>query len=825
MPSPIRRSPSLQDYALDLSQDVHYGLRGLFRSPGFTLVAVLALGLGIGVNTAIFSLVNAFFFKPLPVDNQEQLVQIYPRDPNAPSETQLSYPYYLDLQEDNPVFSGLLSYQFVQMGLTQDANQQRVFGQIVTGNYFRVLGVRAALGRTFLPEEDRIPERYPVVVLSHAFWERLGGDRRLVGQNLTLNNTAFTVLGVAPVDFRGTDVGGAPDFWVPMMMYERVLANRSLQSRSNLWLYMLGRLKPGVTLSAARAAMNARALHLAEAFPTTDQDRKLRLVPLGESRLKLLGSAGNLTLVSVLLTVVVGMVLLIACANVANLVLARAASREQEIAVRLALGASRGRLTRQLLAESLLLGSLGGGVGLGLAVLTSRLSSSFTLPVGVALALDTRLDGRMLAFTLVLSLLSGLLFGLAPARQAARTQLVSALKVQMGNTGLSLRKLGLRQFLVIAQVALSLVLLVGASLFLRSLQNAQAINPGFQADRSVTLTLDLRTAGYTRERGQVLYSRLVERIQSLPGVEVASMAQFLPLSFRGSTLAVTVAGVTPVSKPIPVSVNTVSPGYLRTMGIPLLRGRDFTSQDTGTGRRVAMISEAMARRFWPRQDPVGERFTASGRSVTVVGVVADIMFRSLGEVPQPFFYMPLAQQYRPEVNLQVRMVGAPAALLATLRREVQEIDPGLAVFEAKTLSAQLDLALWPARIGAALLGTFGLLALVLATLGIYGLMAYSVNRRTRELGIRIALGARQSDILRLVVGQGMTLVLAGLILGLIGASVLSHLLASFLYGVSAFDPVTLGLTSLILGNVALVACGLPALKAARTNPLVALRYD
>jgi predicted permease len=820
-----------------LWQDLRYGARMLLKTPGFTALAALSLALGIGANTAIFSLVDKALIRKLPVEEPERLFVVNAsRGPGV--STTSNYPDFVDYRDRNEVFEGLVCYYQRALTLSERGQAERIQGMIVSGNYFTALRVRPAPGRGFLPEEDKTPGAHPVVVLSYGLWQRrFGADPGLMGKVVNVNGYPFTVVGIAPPEFTGTIASSPPDVYVPIMMLGQVLpsSNPDLlfgpRSRSSGWLQVLGRLKPGVSREQAAAAMTTLGSQVARAHPNADGSLRVEPKFLIED-----GSRGHTNLLRdirfplQMLMATVGLILLIACANVANLLLARAGARRKEIAVRLAVGASRGRLIRQLLTESMLLATLGGGAGLAMASSISGLIVSFTPPNTFStLTLDNRLDWRVLGFTLVNSLLTGILFGLAPAVRASRPDLVSALKDESTLLGNRVRRLSLRNLLVVGQVALSLMVLVGAGLCVRSLQNLQAIDVGFDPAKVLVMSVDVSLSGYSKERGLQFYSELLERIQRLRGVEAVSLATQVALGdgFGGTMRA---EGYAPkAGEDLSSDFNQIGPDYFRTMKIPLLDGREFSPSDTTTAPPVAIINEEAARRFWPGQSPVGRRVIvgrAPDESVReIVGVVKDSKYRRLTEELRPAVFTPFLQRYRGDMSLHVRTTGEPGAMIAAVRSEVQALDTNLPVYNIRTLEEQKNSSLYTSRMAATLLSVFGLLALGLAAVGLYGVMAYAVNRRTREIGIRMALGAQSRDVLRQALVEGMTVVIIGLALGLGGAVAAMRLVKSFLYDVTATDPLSFVGAALLLAGVALLANYLPARRAARTDPLVALRCE
>jgi macrolide transport system ATP-binding/permease protein len=810
--------------------DLRYAFRTLAKSPAFTAVALLTLALGIGANTAIFSLVNAILMRPLPVVDPDQLVSLSLVNREGSGLGLLSYPDYKDLRDRNQVLAGLAAYRFAPVNLGRNGSNERVWGYLASGNYFDLLGVKAARGRTFSPEEDRAQGVHPVVVLSHGcFQRRFGGDSDIVGQTILLNGRPFTVIGIAPEGFTGTERIITPEIWVPSMMQSSIdPAAGGLDSRESAQWFTVGRLKPAVKVASAQAELNALAGQIVRDSSPTNEGKTVQLNPPGlvipQARAPALGLAA-------ILMVTVGLVLLIVCANLAGLLLARATERRKEIAIRLALGASRGRLVRQLLTESMLLAVSGGVVGILLAVLMANLVVALKPPLEIALTVDLELDYRVLGFTLALSLSAGVILGLFPALQSTRVDVAPALKDENALSGY--RRSRIRSGMIVAQVALSFVLLIAAGLIVRSLQHAQALGPGFEIENGVVMSVNPSLNGYGEERAQEFYRQMVARAETLPGVSSASVTLFFPLSLHYLGVSIHVEGQEPPrGAGFPEGMQgSVGRNYFSTMGIRLIAGRDFTEQDTKDSAPVAIVNETFARRFWPNQTAVGERFATEddGPLIEVIGVAADGKYFSLSEDPRLFVYRPLAQAYvGGGVNdgiLIVRAVADPTAVIPALRTLIQELDPNLAVFDVKTLGEHMRLSLFPLRVGATVVGSFGLLALALAAIGIYGVIAYAVNQRRHEIGIRMALGATARDILSLIVGNGLRMILAGMILGAAASLALSGLLASLLLGVSATDPVTYTFIALLLISVGLLACYFPARRATKADPLTALRHE
>ncbi len=809
----------------DLWHDLRFGARMLMKQPGFTLIAVITLALGIGANTGVFSLVNTVLLRPLPIAQPERVFEVTPLREGADIGL-TSYPVYKDFRDRNDALESLAAYRFTPMSLSRNGNNERVWGYLVSGNYFDLLGVRAVQGRMFTQEEDRAPGAHPVVVLSHGCWQRrFGGDPNLIGQTITINNYSFTVVGVAPPEFNGTALIFTPEIYAPLNMGKQVEpGSRWLENRGNGSLMLLGRLKPNVTAAQAKSAFDTLATQIRREQPN-DDDLHFSFSPPGlivpMLRNATLGFAGALL-------VIVGLVLLIACTNLANLSLARAAQRRKEIAVRLSLGATRGRLMRQLLTESVLLALAGGALGWLLASGMVGLVKAFKPPVDFALTIDLKVDWRVLVFTTLVSLVTGLLFGLLPAWQATKPDLVPALKDEAG--GGRFRRAWLRNALVVAQVALSLVLLAGAGLIVRSLQQTQTDGPGFDIEQTVTASVDLDLQGYDRARAKAFQKQLLARIEAIPGVRSASLTGTLPLNLDRSSAGIYAEGQPFTrSADLPeILTNEVWPRYFETMGIPLLAGRDFTMQEDNENVRPVIVNETFARRFWPGQSAIGKWLSFSGPDQPhwdIVGVVKDSKYWSLGENPQPYVYFPMLRDGEGDAALVARTSGDPQSLINVIRHEVRRLDANLPVYDAKPMREHMRLSLFPLRAGALVAGSFALLALALAGLGIYGVMSYATEQRTRELGIRMALGAQGSDVLRLVMRQGLRLALTGLALGLAGALAVTRLMKSVLYGVSATDAVTFAGVTSLLALIVSLACYFPAQRVTKIDPLKALRHD
>lgn len=809
-----------------LWQDLRYSLRMLMKRPGFTFVVVATLALGIGANATMFTWIKAVLLAPLPgIERPEELVEIWGATRNN-SALSSSYLDYLDFRNRNEVFAGLVAHQVVPLNLGRGGKPERVWAAIVSGNYFEVIGVKAALGRTFLPEEDQTPNAHPVVVIGHALWtRRFGADPNIIGRTVTLNEHDFTVIGVAPRDFRSTYAGFALDAWTPVMMKDQVARPHfSLTDRGSRWLMVTGRLKPGKTVAQAQANMATIAHQLEQSYPNTNER-------LGVDAYSLMQSPTSLRHMMrpglTMLMAAVAVVLLIACANIANLLLARAASRRKEISVRLALGAGRWRLVRQMLTESLVLASLGAVFGLALAFWTARFLTPFLPPYGMSVSFDTRPDAAVIGFTVVVTVVTAVLFGLAPTLQSSKPDLVGTLKDSSATLGRGRRGVPLRQALVVIQVALSMVALISAGLFIRSLREASTANPGFDAKGVLLASLDPFLSGYDDNRGREFYRRLVERVATVPGVQSVSLARRPPLTLSGIAFAaVTIDGYAPAKdEDMRLNYETVGPKYFQTMRIPLLSGRDFDERDNERAPGVVIINETMARRYWADGNAIGRQIRLNKDWLKVIGVARDVKQRRLSEPPQPFLYLPLLQDYRSNMILVVRAAVDPGLVLHSVQAEIASLDPEMPLFDVKTLEEHIGTSLFLPRMAATLLSIFGLLALSLTAIGLYGVIAYSVSQRTRELGIRISVGAERRDIYRLILGQGLKLSIVGLLGGLVAALTVTQLMANMLYGVSATDPTTLISIAILLMGVTLLACYFPARRATKVDPTIALRPE
>ncbi|MGC0774078.1 MAG: ABC transporter permease [Candidatus Acidiferrum sp.] len=816
----------------NLWNDLRYAFRMLVKSPGFTLVAVLALGLGIGANTAIFSVFNGMLWRPLPVRDPQHLVVLAAKTRDFQFPLNLSYLDFQDYRRLKSVFSDLVAYSPSPVNFGAQGRPERAWVDLVSGNYFSALGIEPALGRTFAPDEGWVQNKDPLVVLSYKFWQkRFGGDHGVIGQTVQVNNHAFTIIGVAPERYVGAYYFLEPDFYLPLTAMGIVdpAESDALTRRSASFLRVLGYLKPGVTPAQAMAAAQPLDHRLAQDFPDSHKGFSLLVLPELKARPEP-GLGGFMSTAVIVFMLLVGLVLLIACANVANLILARANGRRKEFATRVALGASRWRLARQLLTETVLLSACGGVLGMVFARWAGMALTSIHIPTDVPLRLfDLRMDWRIFSFAFLAALLTGVVAGLVPSLQASRTDLADTLKAGGRSGGSSAGHHRFRNALVVSQVAVSLLLLACAGFFIRSLQNSAHVNMGFRIDHTLLMSVDLGLQGYTEERGQQFFKQLTERVRTMPGVRDAAISSYIPMGYDNSGVSVFPDGqvIDDKSNSEVVFDDLVQPSYFRTAGVPVIRGREFTDADSASAPLVAIINDTFAQKIWPGQDPIGKIFRTKkdGPPIQVVGLTRTGKYLFLYETPQLYVYFPLAQRYSAGANLFVYTEGDPQLIVSAVRDQIRQLDASLPVFAVTTMEAHVRYGkpLLPARLGAMLVGAFGLLGLILASVGVYGVVSYSVSQRTQEIGIRTALGAQRSNVLGMILKQGMRMALIGTGVGIVLSFLLFRGLRSVLYGVKSTDLVTLAAVSGMLLAVAFVASYVPALRATRVDPVVALR--
>jgi putative ABC transport system permease protein len=817
----------------DLRQDLRYAVRMFATAPAFTLIVFLTLALGVGANAVIFSAVDAILLRTPGITDPGTLVSVYNASTDGRDRfSTLSFPDYADVR-DSGIFQGAAAFGSIYLALDIGGQTEAIEGELVTGNFFDVLGTRVIQGRSFVADEDRRGTPVHVAVVSYRFWQRrMAGNHAAVGRQIVLNGSAYTVIGVAPALFAGALVGRAPDVWVPMALQAEVRPPSAglrrtikttdlLGQRGPRWLSIVARGRQGSDIPQSMARLDVLAKRLQAAYPQTNAPRAFNVVPLGEGP----GVRASARPVLLLLIASVALVLLIACANVASLLLARSVARRREIAVRMAVGAGSGRLARQCLTESVLLSCLGALGGVLIAKWGTRLLYVAGLPETIPLGVN----GHVLLFTLGVAVASGVIFGTAPILQTLRADTISALRDEGGAVATGVRAARLRRAFVVFQIAVSLVLLIGAGLFLRTLQKAYAIDLGYQIQSTMVADINLDVRGYTQEAGLVAYRQILDRLNAIPGVASAGAARVVVLSGGARTVSVSSDGQ-PLrpdgSNNLDVRVNVVSDGYLQALGIPLLRGRDFNRTDDANAPRVAIMSQSLASKMWPDQDPIG-KVLGNGTSpgATVIGVVPHTVYRNaLEREAPPFYYVALAQNYEAGMSFHVRATQSdPLALLTAVRGAVRDVDPRIVVGRAGRLQEVFDESIAEQRVMATLVGVFGAVALLLASVGVYGIMAHLAGQRRTEIGIRVALGARPSSIFALILGEGLRLVAIGAVLGLTGALAATRLIANHLFGVRPADPLTFAVVCSILAIVGTLACLIPARRAMRVDPVVALR--
>jgi predicted permease len=809
-----------------LQRDLKYATRMIMKSPLFTGIVVLTLALGIGLNTAVFSAVEAMLLRPLPgVQNANELAQLY-RTANAAPYNSNSVPHFMDVRaRTTDVFSGVAAWAFMNVSMTVGDQAQVVFGQIVSANFFSVYGVNAGMGRVFTPDEDEGRGAHPVTVLSYSGWRSyFGGDPDIVGKDVMINGQKMTIIGVTPEQFDGPMLMVRPVMWFPLMQLGQIRpgGERDFDNRGNNYFNVIARLKPGVSVAQANARLSALLNELRAEEPDQYRDQGINLVLQSEAGIHPTMRGAQVGLSAVVMTVVL-ILLIISCVNVANLFLARSQDRAREMAIRLSLGARRLTLVRQLLVESILFSVMAGVAGMFVAWWTIKIGNSISLPIPIDFRPNLQLSPMVLGFAFGITVVTGVLFGLAPALNATKPSLIPALK---GEAPAGSSRSRTSKALVVSQMALSIILLVSAGLFLANLQSATSVDKGFGTEQALVADLDPALQGYSRGETANFYAQLLAQLSATPGVESAALIEALPLGLNNSDRSVVIPGYVPQPNEGMNSLYTaVSPGYFATMGIPVTAGREFALQDDSTTALGVVVNARFAERFWPNQNPLGKTVTTGRRDYTVIGVVPTGKYRRLGEEPTEIMYFAQAQLWRSGMSVVVRTSGDPIAFTPTLRKIVAALNPNIPVSSIRTLEQHLGISLLPARIAGTALGVFGLLGLLLASVGMYGVMAYTVSQRTREIGIRMAIGASARDVIQLIMRQGLTLVLIGSVIGLVGAFSAARLLSSVLYGGNPFDPKTFVLVPVVLIGVTALATFIPARQASAVDPAVTIRSD
>jgi predicted permease len=818
-----------------LAQDIRYGWRMLAKTPGLTAVIALTLALGIGANALIFSFVNGFLLRPMPVPHPEQIaVLAATKKGDSPFLFALSYPDFVDFQKQADSIADLLGYVPAEAGLSADGRAEQILASCVTGSYFPVLGVKPLLGRFILESDESQPDQPPVLVLGYSYWlRRFGGNPGVIGKQVRLNGRAATIIGVVPKQFLGTIAVTEMDVYLPLNDFVSMqqAASDPTKDRSARVVRVMARLKPGVSFSQAQASTDLIAARLANQYPSTDGDLRVRV--FREQLARPAPFANNIVaVIAGFFLILGGVLLLLACMNVANVLLARATARQREIGLRAALGAGRGRLIRQMLTETILLGFLGGVLGVTLGAWANPGNLSKLVSTSLPVRLDFGFDWRVFAYSFAAVLVTGIFVGLWPALRASRADVNVILREGGRSESSASGGRRLRAALVVAQVAGSLTLLIVAGLFVRSLRSAESTYLGFDSDHVLTLTMDPHQIGYDQPRAQEFYRQLQARAKAIPGVDSVSLAFSVP--FTGS---VNVATVTfqnepsaPGRQPPTIFFNNIDTGYVQTMRVPLLRGRAFTELDNPASPPVVIVNQTMADKYWPHQDPIGRRFTLKtatepAKAVQIVGITGNGKYLLIGEDPTPFFYVPSAQNYTSARSLLLRSSVPPESLLAPLQKEIQKLAPDLPVTEAKTMQQSLTDDLIEFRIGARVAASLGILGLILALIGIYGVVSFAAAQRTREIGIRMALGGNARDVIRLILGQGLRMVIVGLAVGLLASLAVTRLMTGLLIGVSPSDPLTYTAVAVLLATIAMAACWIPAHRATSVDPGVALRYE
>src|SRR5216684_709809 len=809
-------------------QDVRYSLRMIAKAPGFAAIAILTLALGIGANTTIFTWINSALLNPVPgLGNPSEIVALT-EGKSGSFPLGFSYPDLEAMRDGQQSFAGITACNFARMSLTGKGKPQRVWGMLASANYFDVLGVRPILGRGFLPAEDEKPGGAPVAVISYRLWQtHFGANPGIVGQTIEINQHPYTIVGIAPAVFQGSQTGLRSEIWIPIMMEGQLVPQGDLlHDHHYFWLGVLGRLKPGVKPEQAQEEMTVLLKREVKNYPEEHRGHdSVTVYPLWRSPF---GANQFLSTLLPMLMSIAGLVLLLACANVANLMLVRSVARRREIAIRMSLGASRWRLVRQLLVESLVLALAGGAVALLITFWSAGTFLKFIPTTDFPISLGIRVDRAVLLATFVISVLTGVIFGILPALRASSEAPVAVLKEDTGSASGGLRKARLASGLVVAQISLSLLLLICAGLFIRSFLSAQQINPGFNPHNVLIASYDLFTAGYSDASGAEFDRQLVAKLEALPGIQSVALSNRIQLGFGGPSTSVKPEGyVSQANELMETPVAIVTPNYPKTMQIPIVKGRDFTLQDTKSSQRVVIVSEAFVERYWPNQEPLGKQLNSdfTHEWFRVVGVARDSKVNGLNEKPMPFVYLPLYQIYRATMIIDARVAGDPLTFAKTVEKTAHDLNADLVVFDVTTLEVREQFSSFGQRVAGTFVGAFGLLALVLAAVGIYGVTAYTTRQRTHEIGVRMALGASKDNILRLVLGHGLRLTLIGVGLGLAASFALTRYLSSLLLGVTSTDALTFSCVAGLLCAVALFACFIPARRATRVDPLASLRYE
>ena len=819
-----------------LLQDLSYGARVLRKSPGFSVIAVLTLALGIGANAAIFSVVDWLILRPLPVPDPGQLTYLVAQRSDGGYENGFSYPNLEDIRkETTSVFSSVAGVETFQMdGLNVDGNTTPIWTNYVTGDFFELLGIRPALGRFILPSEGRVAGADPVLVISYSFWQtKFGGDAHIIGKRVSINGHPVTIIGVAPKGFHGALAILNTQGYLPLGMAATNLVNKSdfLVNRQDATdLILIARLKPGGSPAGAGPSLNLAAQRIAQQYPRVDNWKSMRAAPLGAAPPSA-DPSNPLNEIAGIFLMLAGIVLLLACMNIANLLLVRASVRRREMAVRSALGAGRTRLLRQMFTESILLAVLGCAGGVAFGFLASRAFGAINLRSALPIVLDFQFSWRVFAYAIGAASLTGVAVAVVPALRASRVNLSEVLN--QGGRTVTAGRLRLRTALVVAEVSGSLMLLIVAGLFLRSLGMVQHVDLGFDPGRVLNFSMDPRGAGYNDERGSQFFHEILGRTRAVPGVQSASIAASVPMGLSEYGDSLKIDGYQPPKdQPAPVAgYNAVSPGYFETMRIPLLRGRAFLDADNLSSSRVAIINEAMANRYWPTQNPIGRSFVMGedpGHAVQVVGIVKNSRTGSISDTIGPYFYLPFAQKYVKPGTLLIRTSATdPGSMSHEMLGVIRSVEPAMPVFDVQTMTEALDTPNGTLfyKMGAGLAGALGVLGLLLATIGVYGVISYSVAQRTQEIGVRIALGARRSQIVKMMLRQGLVIIAMGVVIGVVLAAASSQIMSDLLVGVRPLDPLTYGAASLFLALISLVACYAPARRATRVDPIVTLRYE